>query len=715
MKYFFNPKNELNLYLLGNPNSGKTKFFNVLTNQSAEVANYSGVTVGVRRGNFKNNRLRHITIYDLPGTHSIIPRSADEFITSKAIWKVLNFKKNSLIAVIIDVTNVSKAFYLLEQIAELLLPFVVVLTMSDKISKEKLILIKKRILLRYNVLVFGVSSENKFGINSFVEIFKKQLIIKDALLREYTDDFFNLNHSVKRFWIYGGKIIAKHFGLRDKKKTYFYGGLALFYVGFFSNLSVNKIKNKKLKNWVFFAKKQYSELSSNIILCRYKNIDKIFYDEWKIKTTRKKCLIMDKIDKILLHPFFGSIVVFLIFIFILELLFYIPDPLIFFSSSMFSYCSDIVRDILPSYSLFSSLVIDGVIVGIGSVLSFVPLIAILFFFVGVLEESGYLSRVIFLLDSVIRKVGLPGKALISLLSGFACSVPAIMSTRIIESKKQRLLTIMVIPFIPCSARLPVYGLLISSFFSSLPPIFGIINPSVIVLLLLYCVGIMFALLFSFFLKLILRGYVREYLLLELPEYKIPKFFSIVRDIAQKIKIFLIDVGTIVLAMTVIMWCLFTFPLDNICINKHSISRNSHIENSYAGKIGKSLEPIISPLGFDWKIGVGLLASFSAREVFVSTIGIAFGLEQKSENQRVLNKTLVLKKNEKTGKNIFTPLIASSLLVFFALAMQCVSTIIIVKKETNSLIWPFLQWFFMTAVAWITSFIVYRCGIFFGLD
>ncbi len=705
--------NSLNLYLLGNPNSGKTKFFNKLTKESGEVSNYSGVTVSERKSSIQLNKLRKTNIYDLPGTYSLIPRSSDEATTSKKIWEIMCLKDKYIVLAIIDITKIERGLYLLEQISELCIPFVIILTMSDKISLEKINFYVNKLSEVYKTSVIPVSSLSGFGFKKFINILKNENFLNKLKITMKSNGIssFAISKKFNKFWANGGKLIAAYFGLINCKRRHAYGSLALFYLGIQLSDKLLLKKDKKIKNWISFAKKEYFEFNKKIIKYRHIQINQFFY---KINNNnyKKESLFSDEIDKIVLHPVIGSIFGFTIFVFMLEILFYVPDPLICFLSSIFTYASNVLKDILPSYWWFSSLFIDGGIVGIGSVLSFVPLIAILFFLIKLLEESGYLSRATFLLEKIMNKVGLPGKGFVPILSGFACAVPAIMATRVIDSTKQRLLTIMLIPFTSCSARLPVYGLLISSFFSHFPHIFGIINPSVLVLFFLYGIGLISIFISALIFKFFFFKNNQDDFLLELPDYRIPKMVDLVFDLKKKISSFLKDVGSIVLIMTIIMWVLFTFPVNQTNLTAIKVKKKIYIEKSYAGKVGKVIEPVISPLGFDWRIGVGLIASFSAREVFVSTIGIAIGLNQEDEYKKSLNEVLPLETNE-VGKRIFTPLIAISLLIFFSLAMQCTSTLAATKKETGSMFLMFFQLMYMTLIAWLSSFTIYQMGVMCG--
>lgn len=379
-------------------------------------------------------------------------------------------------------------------------------------------------------------------------------------------------------------------------------------------------------------------------------------------------------DDLLLHPVGGLICLLAIVGTLFVLLFSIGKPLADLLENGFEHLGNFLLPWLSNYPMLSSLLLEGVIAGVGTLLAFVPLIALLFFLLGLLEESGYLARATFLLDRVLSKAGLSGKAFVPLLSGFACAIPAILSTRVIRARESRLIAILVIPFLSCSARLPLYALLIASFFS---PWKG-----ALLMLALYALGLIAALAAGYCLKKFWFQTRTDELILELPRYRMPRLRPIYKSVRERTYGFLRQAGTLILSMSILMWALFHFPLG------------TDLEHSLAGHIGHFIEPALSPLGFDWKIGLGLLAAFSAREVMVSTLGIIYGLDS--------NWALA-----------YSPLQALSLLVFFTLAMQCTSTLAIVRQETGSWRWPLLQLFGMTAIAWLASFAVFQTGVALG--
>ncbi|MBL4818210.1 MAG: ferrous iron transport protein B [Deltaproteobacteria bacterium] len=376
------------------------------------------------------------------------------------------------------------------------------------------------------------------------------------------------------------------------------------------------------------------------------------------------------IDKFLLHPVWGLLSFFAIFGVLFLSLFAIGKPMAGFLESIFQSLGFRLQSLLAEYPLMASLLVDGVLAGIGTLVAFMPLIALLFFFLGILEESGYLARANFLLDRVMSKAGLSGRAFVPMLSGFACAIPAILSTRIIRSKPHRLIAMMALPFLSCSARLPLYALLTAAFFSTWV--------GALVMLGLYLLGLVAAFIFGLILKQLYFKDAKDELILEFPSYRFPQARPLFQHVWRQLSSFLTQAGTLILSMSVIMWALFNFP------------RGADIEHSYAGILGHLIEPLITPLGFDWKLGVGLLASFSAREVMVSTLGVIYGLDA-------------------DWALIYSPLVALSLLVFFALAMQCSSTFIVMRRETNSWRWPIMQFVVMTGTAWMSSFVVFQTG------
>jgi ferrous iron transport protein B len=406
-------------------------------------------------------------------------------------------------------------------------------------------------------------------------------------------------------------------------------------------------------------------------------------------TVSKSKLSSKKIDKIALHPIFGPLVLIGVFGLLFEGLFLGSKPFVTLIEFLKTSSSAYVHSLFADDSLVGSLLADGIIGGVGSVLAFVPLIAFLFLFLGALEDSGYMARAVFLLHRLMSKVGLSGKAFVPLVSGFSCSIPAILSTRIIESRSERFASILVTPLISCSARLPIYGLLIGAAFSHVAPLWGFVEVGALVMVFMYVFGVVLAFLVAGLLrKTLLKGKSTP-LIMELPDYRWPRPRNLWFSVKTRVRVFIKDAGTVILALTIVLWALFTFPLGA-----------SGLEHSYAGQIGQFIEPLISPLGFDWRIGVSLIASFAAREVFISTFGLIYGLEQIGGDTSSLWNSVT---------PVYTPLVALSLLVFLAVSLQCISTLAVTRKETSSWRWPLFQLGYLNSLAWLLSFAVFQGG------
>lgn len=414
----------------------------------------------------------------------------------------------------------------------------------------------------------------------------------------------------------------------------------------------------------------------------------------------------NRLDDILLHPFFGFASFFGVLLLAFQALFRVSEPMVLWIESFVGWLQRMVNNGI-SHSLLRSLLADGIVMGVGNILAFVPLIAVLFFLLGILEDSGYLARASLLLDRSLSRIGLCGRSFVPLLSGFACAVPAIVATRTIPSTQSRLLTILITPLMACSARLPVYGLLISAFFVSYKPFLGVFQIGAVLLLLMYTLGVVIAIAMALLFRRLLFRHSVPALILELPPYRVPKLASVCQNVWLRVRLFLKEAGTTLLAMSIVLWALLSFP-------RTSEDPQIQLQNSYAGHLGKWMEPALAPLGFDWKIGVGLVASFAAREVFVSTMGVIYGLgTQQEETSPTLREALLLDRNWQTGQPVYTPLVALSLMVFFTLAMQCTSTLAVTKRETKSWRWPLFQLGYMTLLAYLGSLLVFQVGTALG--
>lgn len=647
----------MNITLLGNPNTGKSTIFNLLTGLRQHVGNFPGVTVDKKIGEFIFNNQKH-TLTDLPGTYSIYPHSKDEEI----VYKVLSDKNHpdypELAIVIVDASNLERNLFLFTQIYDLEIPTILVLNMTDIASRRgkkiDIQLLKKEFP---GVEIIETSARVGLGI--------------DRLKQSITS--FNKTEVKAKF------------------------------ISDFNLLSMDDFDNQTID-----TEKRYEKI--RLIL------KKIVAEKEVTKDSNS-----NRLDKILVHPILGYLL-FTLVLFVLFQFIYVfaalPMDLIDVS---FSNLSNWLHDVLPT-GLFSDLISQGIVPGIGGVVVFVPQIALLFFFLSLLEESGYLARVVFIMDRLMRPLGLNGKSVVPLLSSVACAIPGIMAARTISSWKERLITILVAPLMSCSARIPVYTLLIALVIPS-KTILGFINLQGLVLFALYALGLISALLMAVVMNLFIKSTDKSFLLLEMPTYKIPRIGNISMNVLEKVKVFVSQAGKIILAISIILWALATFGPGNKMENaisklekntsfiqlskedqEHKISAEK-LANSYIGIIGKSIEPVIRPLGYDWKIGISLITSFAAREVFVGSLATIYAVQDDGgENKSLLNQLKAEKKDN--GTKVYTLGTGVSLMVFYVYAMQCMATLAVVKRETKSWKWPLFQIGFMGVFAYIGAYIAF---------
>jgi ferrous iron transport protein B len=697
--------------LVGNQNAGKSTLFNALTGLNAKVANYPGVTVEAKVGSITRFIGERVSIVDLPGTYSLIPASEEEELTVKAVFgEIADLRDHRLIVVVIDSTELRRGFYLYSQIIELGFQAIVALTMVDQrpeLSERKNI---ERLQKRLGTYVVPISSKNPATIERLIHTIDGVLCgsllpkVKELpLLAEKLDDELK-----EKLSIVGGGL--KYLPPHAQKSA----DLIQNHNIFLYRLSERWRLGKSLKDLVHLHlspkdREELDRLLARIPEERFHRVDAWIHDLGPHKEYAR--IYSDKLDKILLHPKLGLIFLFIIFVGMLQALFLLAQPLADYLSDTLGLLSNYVHYVLPTNSLLHSLVTEGIIEGLGSILSFLPLIALLFGFLGLLEDSGYLARATYILDRSLKRIGLCGRSLAPMLSSFACAVPAILATRTIANKKERLITILVLPFLTCSARLPVYGLIVAALFSSIPPLFGIFDVGALMFMLMYALGIFVSLCAAKILSRVLKSNESSRLAIELPPYRLPKISIVLKRISDRIFLFLRDVGSVIFAATILVWALFRFEpgeiasLSNQEVSAVAKTRDKALENSYAGIIGKTLEPLVSPMGLDWHASVGIVASFLAREVFVSTMAVVYGLDAKSEEDKRLKQAF--------QKNV-TPLSGFALLVFFTLAMQCVSTMAAVRRETGTILWPFLQFIMMTGTAWIAAVVSYQIGFLLGL-
>ena len=641
----------MKIALLGNPNTGKSSVFNLLTGMRQKIGNFPGVTVEKKSGNYSDGK-ESIEIIDFPGTYSLNPRSVDEEVVSKVLNDPSNPDYPDLIMAVIDASRIENNLFLFTQLYDLGLPMVLVLNMWDLAKKE------------------GI----QIDLNKLQECFPDITII----------------HTNARVGIGKDRIIDTIKNHKKRADTSFIK----------SDEAPQKTEENYERKIAALRKKKIQELTPR------------FVEKEKTKKT-------SKLDLLFVHPVWGYLFFLLVLMVIFQFIFsFASYPMDWIEGSFLSL-SEFTASTLPSGAV-NDLVSQGIVPGIGGVFIFIPQIALLFFFIAILEETGYLSRVVFIMDRIMRPLGLNGKSIVPLMSSLACAIPGVMSTRTISNWKERLITILIAPLMSCSARIPVYTLLIALVIPE-GHVFGFINIQGLVLFGLYLLGIVGALLTAFVLKLLIQNKSKGFLLLEIPNLKAPVWRNVGFTVLEKIKIFVFDAGKIILAISIILWFMASYGPGNEIEKssqelikseaykasnseeQQSLKSSVMLEHSYIGHLGKFIEPVIEPLGYDWKIGISLISSFAAREVFVGSLSTIYAVHDEREEKQNLRETM---KNEKRADGTPTYSMASgiSLMVFYVFAMQCMSTLAVVKRETQSWKWPIIQLTFMGVMAYSLSYL-----------
>lgn len=688
--------------LIGNPNTGKTSVFNQLTGLNQQVGNYPGITVERKQG-FCNLPLGFkATILDLPGTYSLNASSLDENVVIELLMNKNDKDFPDVVVVVTDVENLKRNLLLFTQIKDLELPTILVINMSDRMELKGIMLDIPYLEEQLKTKIALVSSRKKIGIDNL-----KKLIV------EY-------NHVSTEPCLNASSIDPDYFGgLKKAFPTQLLYKLWLVITQDvnFSNLDRNTIETHN------FAKSpsELKRLQQKETIKRYQFINDVLKVGRTIDTKNAKDF-RSKLDRVLTHKFWGYVIFAAILLLIFQSIFdWSSIPMDFIDES-FASLSAAAADNLPQ-GVFTNLLSQGIIPGIGGIVIFIPQIAFLFLFISLLEESGYMSRVVFLMDKIMRRFGLSGKSVVPLISGTACAIPAIMATRNIENWKERLITILVTPFTTCSARLPVYSILIALVIPK-SRVFGIFNTQGLTLMLLYLLGFGAAILSAYILNKILKIKNKTFFVVEMPNYKLPLFKNVGLNVLEKTKAFVFGAGKIILAISIILWFLASYgPGHNFEFAEKIVTTSPEnanlsetemedaiasykIENSYIGIMGKSIEPVIEPLGYDWKIGIAIISSFAAREVFVGTLATIYSVGG-SDNEDTIKSKMQAEVYPATGKKIFNFATGISLLLFYAFAMQCASTLAVVKKETNSWKWPAIQLFAMSIFAYSVALIAYQ--------
>ena len=696
--HFFSPPQKLTqdshwVALVGNPNCGKTAIFNLLTGLNQKVSNYPGITVEKKVGTVYTQGEKTFNLLDFPGTYSLSAESFDEQIVSD---QVLSWAKGenppAVIVSVVDASNLSRNLYLTTQLLDLDIPMIVVLNMMDQLKDSSQIEIQKL--------------KKELGVSAVVPISAKMNWGLDALKSAIQKSLVNLaqtNHQSQ--WI--NQDISDQIKLLiepDFSSSKFAAAHALRRISRNESLNGEDSHIEAIRNSILELGYNTDTLEATL---RYKWIDGILpFVQPKIRTKIQKETPSERWDKILTHPWMGPAIFMAILYFIFQSIFtWASTPMDWIQAGIDNISIFVLSNMSPG--MLRDILVEGIIGGVGAIVIFLPQILILSFFLTVLEDTGYMARVAFMLDKSMTKMGLHGKSILPLMSAYACAIPGIMSTRTIDSWKERLVTILILPLMSCSARLPVYTLLISAF---IPPITvgGYFNLQGLTLVVMYFLGTVTALIMAKIFSRFIKEKSSSSFVMELPPYRVPITRSVIRQVFIRGKLFLVNAGKIIMAISILLWFLASFPkVDS------SLTDVNPIHHSYAGKIGHAIEPVIRPLGFDWKIGIGLLTSFAAREVMVSTMATIYNVEDRGDETVNLREAMRNDVDEKTGVPVYTPLIALALMVFYVFAAQCMATFAIVRQETNSWKWPLFMIAYLTILAYAGAFIVYRGGLLLG--
>ena len=695
-------KENINVALIGNPNTGKTSVFNQLTGLNQQVGNYPGITVEKKLGFCKLSNTIKANVLDLPGTYSLNASSIDENVVIELLLNKKHKLYPDVILLVCEVENLKRNLLLFTQIKDLEIPTILVINMIDRMEYKGISLDIPFLEDQLKTKIALVSSRKGTGIEELKKLITtyKSISTEPCLNASTIDEvyFNNLrktfpNQSLYKLWL----VITQDVNFVD-------------------------LNRKVLKNDSFTkTDSELKRLQQKETIKRYQFINDILKIGQKIDVLSAKDL-RSKLDRILTHKIFGYLIFFFILFGIFQSIFEWSKIPMNFIDTTFARLSFLASEKLPAGS-FTNLISQGIIPGIGGILIFIPQIAFLFLFISILEESGYMSRVVFLMDKIMRKFGLSGKSVVPLISGTACAIPAIMATRNIENWKERLITILVTPFTTCSARLPVYAIIIGLVIPD-KRVFGIVNMQGLTLMFLYLLGFGMAIFSAFVLNKVLQLKCKTFFVVEMPNYKLPMFKNVAINVIEKTKAFVFGAGKIILAISVVLWFLASYGpgkkfnnAEEILLSKVENTRLSSselenkiaaykLEHSYIGVMGKTIEPAISPLGYDWKIGIAIISSFAAREVFVGTLATIYSVGG-SDNEDTIKNKMKAEVNLETGNTIFNFASGISLLLFYAFAMQCASTLAVTKKETNSWKWPLGQLIFMSGFAYIVAFFAYQ--------
>ena len=703
--------------LVGNPNSGKTAIFNLLTGMDQKVSNYPGITVEKKLGTGKFNDGTVYHLLDFPGTYSLTPESFDERIVTEQVLQWIHGKNPPAVIVsVVDATNLSRNLYLTTQLLDLGIPIVIALNMMDLVDQTEKIDASSLKKWLCAAAIVPVSALKKSGLNKL----KKQ-VRASILTKPVNNDIFPLevNKTLETILMPITSLLYTKLGytprlaaaqalrLITRNSTLELYNRAIQEGQKINSKTVNELEDLRTVAIKEIEKAELKPSSLEAIL-RYQWLDANLAQDRSDHTNQiRKINANEKIDQILTHRWLGPGIFIGVLYFIFQSIFNFASIPMGWIEAGVNWLGKGAVTLVPE-SNFRSLLIDGIIAGLGAILIFLPQIVILMFFLTLLEDSGYMARVAFMLDRGMTKIGLHGRSVLPLMSGYACAIPGIMSTRTIDNWKERLITMLILPLMSCSARLPVYALMIGAF---IPPItvgyiFGLQG---LMMVMMYFIGTVTAMILAKIFSLWIKSEGKSSFIMEMPPYRLPILRSVFRQVFIRAKLFLFNAGKIIMAISIILWFLASFPKTD------NIGDQPAIHNSFAGKIGHAIEPVIQPLGFDWKVGIALITSFAAREVLVSTMATIYNVENAADEMVQLSDAMKNDINPSTGLPVFTPLVAVSLMVFYVYAAQCMATFAIIRRETNTWKWPLFMIVYMNVLAYMVSLLVYQGGLWLGFS
>ena len=702
-------KRIIHIALVGNPNSGKSSLFNTLTGLNQKVGNFPGVTVDKKIGSTTIAPTLEASIIDLPGTYSLYPRRADEWVAYRVLMQQDESMHPDMVVLIADASNLKRNLLFASQIIDLKIPVVIALTMLDIARKKGIRVDVEELERSLGVPVVPINPRKNKGI---AQLKKTIELTAHEHYKVPARNFIELPAIAEG-------AVAGVRGLFPSISAY----RAVHYLINHESFSFDEFHQNKIESIEQASNFNHTKVQAEEILQRYHRIKQIMQHAVTEPDPSESKLITERFDDVLLHRRWGYLILLVVLFLLFQSVFWLAEYPMQLIEWSFAELGSFLGKLMPE-TWWRDLLLNGILAGLSGILVFVPQIMILFGLITLLEDTGYMARISFLSDRLMRKVGLNGKSVMPMISGFACAVPAIMSARSIENKKERLLTILVTPLMSCSARLPVYTILIALV---VPNVFfiGFLSLQGLVMMGLYLLGLVMALIVSYVAKTFIRIKEKSIFILELPVYRSPRWKNIVVTMVQKAKIFVFDAGRVIMVISLLLWGLSSFgpskKMQAVESNYQQqlalhpererelmqIKKTALLENSYAGVLGKSIEPAIKPLGYDWKIGIALITSFAAREVFVGTMATLYSVGDDDTSESLMLREKMQQAKKPDGTPVYTLAAGLSLMIFYVFAMQCMSTLAIVRRETGTWKWPLIQLVYMTGLAYALSLLTYQ--------